>query len=542
MSWFKIYNLWRQALPKNSYKTDKHLPYGKDDCFPLEWAQAISKSPSASSCLSTIQDFIEGEGFNNADLEKLVVNPKGETLWQIHQKTVDPYAEYDGFAWLIRYNALGTPTEWEFLPFESCRLGLPDGKGYISHIYFNPYFGTDLYASNKKLTKEYDVFNPNAVKAQLLAQKDKFKGQVLYVGSTTPLSPYYAVNEAHSAIKWMKIEAGVSDYHEDNINNGFLQPFMLVMKGDPSAPSSNPDYANTNGEGKPATVAQEFDDVIENNFMGAKRVGNMFVQWVNNGEEAPTAVALPANNNGDLFITLDNQATKKITVAWKVPSILANISDGATLGGDGNIVRVAVKLMQQRVVKKQRVLTDAYYKILSIWKVPYKEDIKITPYNPYPEMEVIDAQIWNTLKEEDKRKWIEDNTDIELIDENDIANPDEPIPTPAQAKFSNAIPITFNDSIKNTVKKAVEYENKMGIKCSSPGGRGVAQSIIEGKSMGLKQLKRIHSYLKRNEKFANSPFNEGCNAILYNQWGGKPMFDYLDEKLKDFDQWLNKTS
>lgn len=537
MSWFKIYNLFRQPAPRNAATIDKYLPFGSNDAFPLEWAKTVSDSPSASSCLSTIKDFIEGFGFSDTNLEKLIVNSKEETLWQIHQKTVDDASQFYGFYWLLRYNALGIPTEWEVLPFQNCRLGIPDSNGYISKIHYNPFFGTSEYkGKNKDQTIVYDVYNPSVVKQQIADQKGKFKGQVFVGGNPTTLSPYYPINEAVSSTKWMKIESGVSDYHEDNLNNGFLQPFMLVMRGNPSEPSTNPDYNNPDKPNeRPVTIGEEFDDVIANNFMGAKRVGNMFVQWVNNGEEAPTAVALPANNNGDLFVTLDNQATKKITVAWKVPGILANISEGVSLGGDGNAVRVAVKLMQQRVIKKQRVLTDNYQKILKNFITPYTNDITIVPYNPYPEMEILDDKIWQALTPEEQREWINDNTEIEL---SEIS---EPVEQPAQqmAKLVNAVPVAFNEKIKSTVKKALDYQDKMGLKCSGKAGREVSQMILDNKSMGLKQLKRIYGYLKKNEVNNNKPFNEGCNVVLYNAWGGKDMENFLEEELKRLNAWLN---
>jgi hypothetical protein len=232
--------------------------------------------------------------------------------------------------------------------------------------------------------------------------------------------------------------------------------------------------------------------------MGAKRVGNMWVQWFNNKEEMPVPVALPSNNTGDLFVTIDNQATKKITIAFKVPSILANINEGVSLGGDGNMVRVAVKLMQQRSIKKQRLLTDAYSKILKNFSTPYKEDIVIVPYNPFPELEILDDKIWNSMTEQERRKWIQDNTEIELRD-NTISSP---AAEPAQqARISNAIPIGFPDKVKNKIKQTLDYKEKMGIKCGGASGLALAQSIIDGQNLGLKQLKRIHSYLKKNEQF-----------------------------------------
>lgn len=481
--------------------------------------------------MSTIQDFLEGAGFSPPELEKIVVNSKGETLWTIHQKTCRDFGEFEGFYWLLRYNPQGKITEWEVLPFENCRLGKPDSNGYITKIYYNPYFGTDDFRTLKdQATKCYYSYNPLALAQQVAESgKDNFPGQVYFFGTTNALSRFYPMPEAHSAVKWFGIEKGVADYHEDNINNGFLQAYILVKYGDPNAPATNPEGDSTE---KPKTIAEAFDDVISNNFMGAKRVGNLMVDWASNKEEKPEVVPLPSNANGDQFITIDNQATKKITVSFKVPAILANINEGVSLGGDGNMIRVAVKLMQQRSVRKQRVLTDAYSTILKLFQTPYNQDITIVPYNPYPELEILDQKIWDALTTEEKRDWIEDNTDIILTDV-------EPVTPPAPTGPQNKLPVGFPERIRAQVKKALDFNDKMGIRCISRSSRTVSEAIVNNETMGFKQIRRLHSYLKNNETKKNSIYSDGCEAIKYHAWGGKEMEIFLESKMKEFDQWLN---
>lgn len=553
MAWrFKIFNritnLFRQQIDRSQVTYDRYIPYFDNegqyfDSFPLEWARTIQDSPSGSACLSTVQDFLKGYGFSDPDLEKRQVNSKGETFFQIHQQTADSFAQFDGWYWLLRYNRAGKITEIEVLPFENCRLGIPDDSGWIQNILYNPFFGTKLYkSSDKKQTVVYDVFNPAAVAAQQVRDGANYRGQVFFFGTTTAISRFYPISYAYSSKKWMQIESGISDYHEDNIDNGLLQPYILVMKGNPDAPSTNQDYQNTNN-GQPATVAQEFDGVMAENFMGAKRVGNVWVQWVNQTDEKPEVVALPTNANGDLFITLDNQATKKITVAWKVPAVLANIHEGVSLGGDGNQLRVAVKLMQQRSVNKQRILTDNYEIVLSLMSQPYSQEIAIAPYNPYPELEVLDDKIWEAMTPEERRQWINENTEIELLPDagTGVTEPaQEQTPNPVNvSRVTNAIPVGFPENVRAQVKKTLEYREKMGIQCGGKGGLQVAQAILDNESLGLRQLKRIYNYLKKNEKHDNSPLNEGCDVILHNAWGGREMRTFLESKLKDIETWLN---
>lgn len=534
MAWFKIYNLQRvPELIQNLFKSggDTYIPYfGNRDDFPLQWHKAISESPSATACLSTIRDFMQGHGFSDPDLEKKIVNSKGETMFQIHQKTTDDFSEYEGFYWLFKYNAAGRRTEWYNLPFENCRFGKPDDNGYITKILYNPFFGTPEYAANKKYTITYDVYNPSAVREQMAQQQTKFKGQVFFYGTTTATSRIYPLPEAYAGREWMGIEKGVSDYHDDNINNAFLQPFMLVMKGNPNEPINNPD-ANSANPDKVKTVGQAFDEMVSKNFMGAKRVGNMWVQWVNNSDEKPEVIAMPSNNTGDLFVTIDNQATKKITIVFKVPGILANIHEGVSLGGDANQIRVAVQLMQQRVVREQRVLTDHYQQALREFDTPYAQEITITPYNPYPELVVPDQKIWDALTTEEKRDWIEKNTDIELgMDE---------VPVTAPAAISNAIPVSFPKDVVDTVKKTIKYVDTMGAPCLKRAGRQLSEAIVNNQNLKHKDLKRLYNYLKKNSQLESKLYNEGCNVIEYNAWGGKAMEKFLESKLKEFDTWLN---
>ena len=86
----KIYNLARQPATRQQLSNDKYLPYfDGNDNWPLKWHQAISESTSGSSCVSTIGDFLEGFGFSDPQLEKLIVNSKKETFFQIHPIFVD---------------------------------------------------------------------------------------------------------------------------------------------------------------------------------------------------------------------------------------------------------------------------------------------------------------------------------------------------------------------------------------------------------------------------------------------------------------------
>lgn len=268
----------------------------------------------------------------------------------------------------------------------------------------------------------------------------------------------------------------------------------------------------------------------------------MWVSWFDNKDELPVPIAFPSNNTGDLFLNVDTQATKKITIAFKVPAILANINEGVSLGGDGNTIRVAVKLMQTRLVDKQRDLTDVYESILRNWDTPYTEEIGIKPYHPYPELEILDDKIWNAMTDDERRDWITKHTDIDLS--TGISEPAPQPLQPAQARLTitNAIPVSFPEPVISNIKKTLAYKEKMEVKCGSRGGLELAQAVADNKNLGFKDLKRIFNYLNRNIRYENSPLNEGCGPIEYNLWGGKAMREFLTAKFEEIDVWLNKTN
>ena len=143
--------------------------------------------------------------------------------------------------------------------------------------------------------------------------------------------------------------------------------------------------------------------------------------WGNNKDEHPTLEAFPTAGNPDLFRVQDEHAIKKITIATKVPGVLANIQDTNNFSGEQ--IRPAVKLMQQRAVRPQSLLISIYQELLRNMVNPITEQISIVDYNPYPETNTVDPQTWAELTQAERRQWIKDHTEVDLI-ETDVSSTD----------------------------------------------------------------------------------------------------------------------
>lgn len=524
----KVFNLI-QREPAYISQIDfsgKYIPYfDGNDNFPVELNQLVAGSPTATSCLSTLTDFITGEGFNiGEELENRKINNQGLTFGQFHGIQSDYLAHDWGIASLVKYNKMGEITEVFDLNFSNCRLGVPDSNGKISKIKYNPYFGTTLYRASD--TKEYDTFNPDHAVTQAAGDK-KWKGQIFWFGIKTKSHPFYPVPDYYTAKNWMNVERNAGVYFDENLENGYLTPTILKLIGDPNDPSGLMDGDQPIPKGKALSAE------LKKEFSGAGRVGKLMVFWGANKDEWPTVESFPSSGNADMFRVQDDHATKKITIATKVPAILANISEGVSLGGDGNTIRAAVKLMQQRVKRPQNILLWYYSQILSKMVNPVTENITIVPYNPYPELENIDPQAWAEMTKEERRKWIQDHTEIELDEEEIPPVVPSVVPAQAQMRVLNLHFDSYPEKARENVKRAMEWQEKMQVKCLKPSGREISNMILEGRALGPKEIGRLSRYLSKNVAHKDNPYDKSCLALEFDAWGGADMMLWANEKVKE---------
>lgn len=528
----KVYNFIQREF---AYSTQienqgKFIPFfDRDNRFPIELDELIQRSPTATACLSTLADFIAGEGFNvGPQLENLVINKQGTKFYQFHTICSDTISRKWGVASLVRYNKTGGITEFESIPFNYVRLKAPDDNGLISKVLYNPYFGTHLYRHQDNI--EFDVFNP--AQAVVQAGKDKkWKGQIYWAGIRDGKHPFYPVPDFYAAKEWMRVERNAGIYFDENLEHGFLNDYIFKLIGDPNEPSGE------EKDGKPVTKGEVFDREMSKNFSGSKNRAKAMAMWGNNKEEWPDIQAFPTAGNPDLYRVQDEHATKKITIATKVPAILANISEGVSLGGDGNTIRASVKLMQQRVIRMQSFLLDYYTNILSHFVFPEGQTapttLRITPYHPFPELETVDPQAWAVLSREEQRKWVKDHTEIEIQEEQPAQTPTPTTEPAVENKYLNLHFNSYPKSARDTAKKAIDFHDKMDLKCLKPNGRKQSEAIINGAPLGPKEIRRLSNYLSKNVLYNNRTYSDSCEKIEFDAWGGVDMMIWANEKVKE---------
>lgn len=418
------------STPEQKDGFEDIIVYGEGNNLPLRIAQAVDDSPSAKSCVETIAQFIKGSGFSDPELQKVKIDKSGTTLWDFHCALADSLALYRGFAANFKFDADTNKIKIAYpASFESCRFKQPpEGEKEITEIVYNPYFGTNLYRIDYSQT--YPVFNIDNVGKQIssLAAKDrkKYGGQIYYYGKTSPLQRFYPIPDYWSAKKWIYIDGKIQESHANNMDNGFFQSVMMTVIGDPNEWSQNPrtqkEVEDSTGQKRlepTKTVGEEFSDQMSQTFSGSQKQGNVYVQWAANKDQLPIVDSFPTNAGADLFLALQDITTKNITIATRVPSILANISEGVSLGSGGSEIQKAIELMQSRTAEYRTILENFYNEVLlPNFITKTKGEVKIVNFNPITEKVEIEDKFWDVLSPEEKRLFIKKNfPGIELVEQ-----------------------------------------------------------------------------------------------------------------------------
>lgn len=403
--------------------------YGPDNAFPLRLAQAVEESPAASSCVDTISKFIKGSGFSDTDLMKIVIDKEGTTLWELHSKLSDSLSVFWGLAVNLKFNREGRITNAYQLSFESCRFSMPPEKSpYINEIKYNPYFGTSEYKIDETIT--YPVFNIKEVQNQISgknkADLEGWGGQVYYYCKTSPLSRFYSKPRYWSAKEAILADHKLEEFHNEELENGFFQSALLNLIGDPSTMSKNPKYMKdelqsdgvTIKKVPTITIGEEFNKMMAETFSGSRKAGTAMTLWSQNANEKVQVQPFPVGINGDRIIATHDSIIKIITIAFQVPSILANISEGVSLGSGGSEIQKAIELMQSRTLEWREVLENFYNNILlpNLQKPIKDKKVEIQNYNPITEPIEVNKEIWAFLNEAEKVAFIKKNMpEIEII-------------------------------------------------------------------------------------------------------------------------------
>lgn len=308
-----IYSIQREPLRK-SLPTVIDRSYGiqtydEDNIYPQRVEEVYELSHTAKTAVQRLSDFIDGEGWVDPILSKIVFNCEGQTGNDILDIIALDKAPYTGFSLHFKYNPFTfrimevTPIEFKY-----CRLGLPDSNGNVNEIVYSRNWEMDFRKTVDTVMdwEFFPVFNPNpeVVKAQIQEHGfHDYPGQILY---WTPKPGVYPKCRFHSVLDNAQAQSELGVYNLSNIQNKWTTETII-------------DYPGVFEDNK---KRQDFLDKIAEH-KGARGSGTMVIE---NPSGLPLNVIknLEVQNTDKLFETTEKNIKNSIREAIGLPAEVMN--------------------------------------------------------------------------------------------------------------------------------------------------------------------------------------------------------------------------
>lgn len=292
------------------------INFGDDNLYPNYLISLVDRSPKHNAIIHQKASMISANGIRRNELSNEALNflaniANEDDLDEISAKIGYDLEIYGAFLLNIIWSKDRTRiAEINYMNPQSMRIAVPDNK----------YPDVERYW----ISKDWSNINRDENKPVLysgFSLKDRSQAsQLLYCKTYQAGKFFYGVPEYISGARWIEMEYEISNFHLNNIRNGFA-PSMFI-----NFPT-----------GIPTDEEMSLNDKkLHRSLAGAKGGGKVFITYSENAETAPKIEPIGSNDNDQKFIDLNDIITEGILGAHRVsdPALfgLNKPSDGIQFG------------------------------------------------------------------------------------------------------------------------------------------------------------------------------------------------------------------
>lgn len=218
-----------KRLPVVFDPSEEIQKYDTDNRYPQRAKETMFRSYTLNGIVEKLSGFTNGEGFVDP-INKLVINEDGQTLRELLDLICYDYSWANGFALHVQYNLNFTIASLRHIPFEFCRLGLPDKDGCVDDIAYCTNWEQDYMKEMKNRNIiYYDLFDPIEAQEEIMEYGiENFKGQIFYF---TPQKYQYPKATFDSVFEHAQTQAEIAVYALANVVNGFTAGHIFLYPG-----------------------------------------------------------------------------------------------------------------------------------------------------------------------------------------------------------------------------------------------------------------------------------------------------------------------
>ncbi len=342
------------------------IGYDANNDYPQRVLSLSRESGSVKACLEEYIKFVKGDGI---DMLRGVMLRNGQPFFNVYRALVADLCRFGGMAIHVDYNAVGDIVDMQHVPFEHCRLCLPDKEtGLITHIAVNRDWTGMKKAPKKDNTQYVRVFNPS--RERVLQEIDldggieAYAGQLLYTSldadNTYPLCRY------DSRLTDAATEVAISNVKYRNAENNFMPASVIVL----------PEYAGDTPDNMAYGSARDERVEAIKKSIGSRNACKVMVFTRTPGDSEIEVKKIEHDNYDSAFINTEKTVKENIGQAFSQPPILRceQVSNGFA---DDMLVQ-AYRFYNSITREERMTIEFTLQRIFDAWFMPMNTDeIKI---------------------------------------------------------------------------------------------------------------------------------------------------------------------
>jgi len=336
------------------------LNYDLDNAYPQRMLELVAGSPTAKDCWNKRARFIAGNGFEDKDLGRQVINPKGLTIAKLLKAIATDKALFTGFGIHVNYNANYQISSVNYVKFEDIRMGDTDSPDTADKFALYNDWGRKTWKNimrNKIIFLDKYNPDPEAIQRQVdtAGGWEKYKGQLYYFN---PEIDDYPLIEADSVWEDFETEAGIKIFNNREVITGFLPSTMLFMQSRrEEADNSRPDDGEQTFINQPSQLEKDLGQ-----FQGTKSAQKIIVIEYEDESQKPEFKPYTIQNNDKLFETTERSVEARIIKGFSVPKELINAEKSSGLS-NGSEKKEAIREFNDNTAADRSEIADVFAEI-----------------------------------------------------------------------------------------------------------------------------------------------------------------------------------
>jgi hypothetical protein len=357
-----------------------YIEWGRDNLYPSGISDLLHFSTIHQSIIKLKSNLTSGDGFIYPEgYTAPPANPK-ESIDEIEAKIAIDKVVYNGYAMQVVYGKSAAGTERKIVEIyhtdvSKVRASHPNEEGVVLSYWISQ----DWTNVRKYPPAEIPAFDPS---------KRNEDRQLIYVFDYTPGLHIYPCPDYSAAINYINLDYEISIFHLNNVRNGMTPSLHINI---PQIPTDE----------ERRDIKRDFEE----QYRGSENAGKFLISFSHGDELAPKIDTISANNNADLFNTLNDITAQKIITAHRLASpVLAGLAGGSnSLGSNGGEIVAANQYFMSSVIKHyQKPIIKTFETVLNLMGAPVK-DLAIANTQPieniFSEALIADILDTNELRE-----------------------------------------------------------------------------------------------------------------------------------------------